>query len=557
MQQFPTEETISVAFKSEPAGGLSERAVLDAVLGLANAQGGTLYIGIEDSGQITGLRAEKSKWHDPFALSAFIADRTVPPLTVEAEIQDADGGKQVAVVRVPKAGSLTAASDGRVMRRRIKVDGRPENLPVYPIEFSSALSELRLLDFSRAHLPGAELADLDPMERLRLRKIIRVHEGESALLDLADEDFDKALGLVRSDENGRLRPTVCGLLMIGFSERLKALLPTAGAVFQVLHGSTVAVNKDIDLPIAACFEELLLRFQANNPEQEFLNGLYRTSIPDYDESAFREALVNAFCHRDYARFGRVRVCMTDEQLEISNPGGFIGGITVENILTAQPESRNPLLADAMKRIGLAERTRRGVDQIFESSVRTGREWPYYSESTTSHVVLAIPKGDPDQEFARLIARAEVRLGRTLPLASLMILSALRLEGGMTTRELLERLPKAFAPERIRSALRVLLRDGLIEPGTRTDAFVIKAQDASSPESPERAAESLELTDDEEKILAWVRKNGSASRGDIAELLSLPAQTAYRRLAKLCRLGLLTGTGERRHRRYALADKPQP
>lgn len=119
-----------------------------------------------------------------------------------------------------------------------------------------------------------------------------------------------------------------------------------------------------------------------------------------------------------------------------------------------------------------------------------------------------------------------------------------------------RLPKAFAPERILSALRALLRDGLIEPGTRTDAFVITAQDASSPASPERAAESLGLAEDEEKILAWVRKNGSASRGDIAELLGLPAQTAYRRLAKLCRLGLLTGTGERRHRRYVPIEEPQ-
>lgn len=49
---------------------------------------------------------------------------------------------------------------------------------------------------------------------------------------------------------------------------------------------------------------------------------------------------------------------------ISNPGGFVEGITVDNLLTAEPYGRNPSLSDALKRIGLAERTGRGIDRIW-------------------------------------------------------------------------------------------------------------------------------------------------------------------------------------------------
>ena len=55
------------------------------------------------------------------------------------------------------------------------------------------------------------------------------------------------------------------------------------------------------------------------------------------------------------------MAIEDDGLTISNPGGFIEGINADNLLDAEPHGRNPVLADAMKRIGLAERTGRGID----------------------------------------------------------------------------------------------------------------------------------------------------------------------------------------------------
>jgi len=55
----------------------------------------------------------------------------------------------------------------------------------------------------------------------------------------------------------------------------------------------------------------------------------------------------------------VHVRLSGDTLLISNPGGFVEGVTLNNLLTTEPRPRNPGLADALKRIGLVERTGRG------------------------------------------------------------------------------------------------------------------------------------------------------------------------------------------------------
>ena len=92
--------------------------------------------------------------------------------------------------------------------------------------------------------------------------------------------------------------------------------------------------------------------------------MFRVAISTYSETAFREALANALIHRDYTQRGAVRVQWSEEQLEISSPGGFPGGIRLDNLLVAPPHPRSPLLADAFKRTGLVERTGRGINRMF-------------------------------------------------------------------------------------------------------------------------------------------------------------------------------------------------
>lgn len=548
MSDWPKKETLQIEFKSDPVGGLSDKSVADAVVGLANAQGGVLYIGIDDNGTISGLRSEK--WRNPKKAAAFISNYTVPPLLVETDLVPAEKDRWVLTIKVPKAQGLCATRDGKVLRRRIKVDGRPENIPMFPQEYSGRLSELGLLDYSAQVLPESSYADIDAQERNRLRKLIRANRGESALLELADEDLDKALGVVRAVD-GKLRPTVAGLLLLGKKESIATLLPTSKVAFQVLTGTDVRDNIEVQSPLLSTFEELLYRFSAWNPEQEFQEGLFRVPVPEFSERAFREGIVNALCHRDYTRLGSVVVQVSNEGLLILSPGGFIDDITQDNLLTADSRGRNPLLSDMFKRIGLAERAGRGIDRIFEGSILYGRPLPDYSETTSDSVHLFIPRMKADFNFHRLILSCRENHPELLTMSTLMILSLLRSERRLALPNLVELCH--LSAVRVQRQIEILLKEGFIEAvGTgKNQEYILseavyKAQDQTIRNVNRSDLRALRL---EELVLGAATKNEGITRSDVVGLLHINAQAAYRLLLRLTEQGKLRKEGKRRHTKY--------
>ena len=342
MRTIPFKESLTIEFKSDVAR-YKDSLLVEEIVGMANTKGGELYLGVEDDGKITGLHQVHK---DVIGLRALVANTTVPSLSIRAEILFEEE-KEVLKIEVPISRSIVATSSGKILRRRLKADGSPENIPMYPYEINTRLSELSLLDFSAQVLTGAEYDDLDPNERIRLKKIIELRHGDSTLLELSDEELDKALQLVK-EENGKIIPTITGMLLIGKEEKLRELMPTAKSVFQVLDGTSVRKNEEFSKPLLETFEIFEENFKVWNPESEIETGLFRMPIPEFSYNAFREALVNAFCHRDYSMIGSVRLAITDEGMTISNPGGFIEGVNLKNLLTVEPHGRNQTLANALK-----------------------------------------------------------------------------------------------------------------------------------------------------------------------------------------------------------------
>lgn len=82
--------------------------------------------------------------------------------------------------------------------------------------------------------------DFNPLERQRIREMIRRYGGDSSLLPLADEELDGAMGLTVT-EGGLRRPTMAGILLLGREEILRRHLPAHEAAFQVLEGTDVRV----------------------------------------------------------------------------------------------------------------------------------------------------------------------------------------------------------------------------------------------------------------------------------------------------------------------------
>ena len=531
MRTIPTKETLEIEFKSD-VKCYPDRELIEEIVGMTNTIGGTLYLGVEDDGSITGVH---KKHKDAVGVTALIANNTVPPIAVRAEIVTEE--KDVLKIEIPRSRAIVSTSSGKILRRRLKMDGTPEVVPMYSYEIPSRLSELGLLDFSAQPLPGATMKDLDPNQRVRLRKIIQNRPGgEKTLLSLPDDELDIALRLV-TEVGGKLIPTVTGMLLIGKEERIQALMPTAKSTFQVLEGTAVRMNEDTSKPLIEVFENYETYLKAWNPERETEYGLFRIPIPEFDWAAFREGLVNAFCHRDYTMIGEVRVLIDDEGLIISNPGGFIDGVNLKNLLTVEPHGRNPALADAMKRIGLAEKTGRGIDRIYEGSIIFGRPWPDYSESTSRTVKLFIQRAKADLPFAKLVADEQNRQGKPLSIYTLMILSLLKNERRCNIDRMIE--ITNLSENKVRSAVENMIEMGLVEAsgnGKNRSYILGKKIYREINESIQYVRQTdIDSIRYPELVLKLARtQNGIITKQDICELLKITPSQAYSLIKKLQR-----------------------
>lgn len=547
MRIIPENESITIEFKSD-VKRLSNSDIFDAVVAFANTDGGDLYLGVEDDGTITGVHPDHI---NPMTLSAFIANNTIPPVSIRAEI--IDDVKPVLKISVPKSyGGIVATQSGKTLRRRLKMDGTPENVPMYPNEMATRLSDLRLLDYSALPIQSATTDDFDPIEVERLRKTILAYNGDRSLLELSDEELFKALGLV-TEQLGKAFPTIAGILMLGREAALKQYVPTSSAAFQELSGTNVVKNEDFALPLLLMIEKLNGYLEARNPEHEIEYGLFRIPAPDFNKRALREAIVNAFSHRDYSKMGRVRVALSDGGLTIANPGGFIEGVSVNNLLTAEPHGRNPLLADVLKRIGLAERTGRGVDRIFEGSLIYGSPLPDYSDSTTVTVSLFIPRNEPDLQIAKMISDEQNRLGRPLPLNTLLVLNKLKDIPRSDIHQIAEAVNLSEAAVKV--VLDRSIESGLVEAfgAGRGRTYMLSHKLYSNKGRASGYVRQADIDEARypELIIRLAKNNEFISNADVVQLLHVLPAKAYRLLKRLVDEGKLEAVNKGRYSKYRI------
>jgi ATP-dependent DNA helicase RecG len=546
-------ETLDVEFKGEEAKVLSDRELVEAVVCLANRPGnqaGWLLVGVEDDGRITGARPRHVDRTDPLRIQSLIINRTRPSLPVRVEVIHLDN-KDVIAIQVPTMRSPVGTTDGKYLRRATGGDGRPACLPFHFHEMQAQQADRGLLDYSTLVFPEARWEDLDHLEFERFRRFIRESrgQGDATLAELPDDELAKALGAVQANHTVSAVRAL-GLLLFGREDVLRRLLPSNEVAFQVLSGQRIEVNDFFHWPLLRIMDELLTRFRARNREEELMVGMLRIGIPDCPPAAFREGIANALIHRDYTRIGAVHIQWHDDRMEISNPGGFPEGVHLDNILITQPRPRNPLLADAFKRAGIVERTGRGIDTIFYEQLRNGRPMPSYSRSNESGVVLVLPGGRANLDFARLVAE-ESQAERPLSLDDLLLLNHLWFNRRLTTKEAGLAIQKPDIEARGR--LQQLVGSGLIEARGERASRTWHLSAGAYRRLGERAAyirqRGFEPLQQEQLVLQYVETHGRITRREAAELCMLEPRQASRLLNRMAKDGKLRLRGTKRGAGY--------
>jgi len=115
----------------------------------------------------------------------------------------------------------------------------------------------------------------------------------------------------------------------------------------------------------------------------------RTDRNEYPIIALREAVLNALIHRDYSIHTQampIETIMYKDRLEIKNPGGLYGRLTLDNLGKVQPDTRNPVLARAMETLGLTENRYSGIPTIIRAMKEAKMKAPVFKNSRSEFCV---------------------------------------------------------------------------------------------------------------------------------------------------------------------------
>lgn len=547
-------ESLTVEFKRGSKSALNDRDIVEAAACLSNGLGGLLLLGVEDNGTVAGAEPRHGAATDPARLVALILNWTVPALSVEVEVVSL-AYHEVVVIDVPSGGNPTGTKDGVYKRRSLRLDGKPECIPYAPHEMFSDHFAMQGRDYAEILARGSTWSDLDPGEFDRFRRLVRLQGGDALLAELSDQEVGRSLGVVRSDLTGSITEITLGaILLFGTEQALRRFIPNQECCFQVLDGEEVLTSDVLRVPLFRAAEALFEKLRLRNTEEELQWGMIRVAIPLVPEIAAREAIANALVHRDYAELGMTVVQLTNSSFTVTSPGGFLSGVTLDNLLeVSKPRSRT--LAGAFKRAGLVERTGRGVTRMYTAMLRAGRDGPDYTRSTSAFVSVSMPTSRADLQMVRFVVAREQETGRPLPLLALRLLHEVRRLGAARAPALTVVLHERDSL--IRTELAALVEQGLIErrgsgKGLRyhlSSAF-FRATDAGSSYVRVRGTDAIQQ---EHMVVEYLRAFSTITRAKAAELCMVTPVQASALLQRLAASGVLVMHGTRRTAYYTLAE----
>lgn len=140
------------------------------------------------------------------------------------------------------------------------------------------------------------------------------------------------------------------------------------AVFASTTSATIIDRHDFDGDVLELIDEAEKYILKNIHIGMRLEGMRRVDVPEISRAALREAVINAFCHRDWRDPDYIQIAIYKNRVEIRNPGGLFDGLTFEAMRRGNvSHRRNPLIADLFRRIDKVEAWGRGMPLILENA----------------------------------------------------------------------------------------------------------------------------------------------------------------------------------------------
>jgi ATP-dependent DNA helicase RecG len=388
------------------------RHLAEATVCLANADGGLVIVGVHDK-KVGRAAFEPCRFGTIRAdwVRSRIGRLTKPPVKCYVE----RAGDAVANVPCAESGDVIVIQ----VFKRTSPGGHTTNDGISYVRVDKECTQYRIgdEDFTKSSLEHLDDRNLDwtsVEEAIRHRE---AKSGELSELGHHSKDYLVEAGLLRvSDHLGprgeaQYFLSVAGLLLFGLEKSICDEFPAAQTVIAVEGPSSRSLTDVSSSNIALAVGRTMKLIRQHVPRSE-------PAIPDL---VLRELLVNAFLHRCYRTQAPTRIDIRPGEIEIQNPGGLLGSLTVDALLYAPSIYRNGLLAEAARQFALCDKVGHGINKVYQHSIIHGFDFPLLkADHDTFAVILST---SPDRPFASFIRDFAGVL--TLNLTELIVLRELR------------------------------------------------------------------------------------------------------------------------------------
>lgn len=335
--------------------------VAKELVAFANADGGELFIGIEDDNNVTGLPHTDEKL---FAILDACSSYVLPeaPLPIKRKSIIDYNGKKVIYFSVDKGSRyIHQTSKGECFKRNDRESG-PASADTIRFVRDEAISR----EYDRRFEELATVSDLD------IELVQFVGEEATGIKDISAEKFLQYVELAEFDGD-RLRLKKAALLL--FAKNPNKWHPRSRVRILRVNGTEEKSAPDYNVTEVSdisgnIFELVEKGWEALRPalsETRYSNdGLFKTQVI-YPEIACKEALINAITHRDYSLEGRgIEIRIFNDRLEILSPGKLLSKLTIEDLkeLKGAHETRNTYISRVLKEYGYIRELGEGIRRMF-------------------------------------------------------------------------------------------------------------------------------------------------------------------------------------------------
>ena len=364
----------------------------------ANAQGGFIYIGIEDKETLPPEKQKIIERNFPDVIQKNIAQRTIN-IGIAVTIEEANNKSEYIKIQVFRnAQTITSTTDGRYYVRV-----HDECKPVPPDEMARLAADKNAFVWETQVTKRVPANQFDEQKRFAFIRDIRNSSRVSRFIkEMSD---DEILEFYFFQKNGSL--TNLGILWIGKrNDRASLLYPPAIQVIRYDDKDEKVWKLLLDDYFANPKEllEIVLNDVPDWQESvEVSEGMFRKNIPFFPIEVVRELVVNALVHRTYTTRGDIFINIFPDRLEIHSPGRLPFGVTPKNILS-QSIRRNEHLSKVFYDLGLMEKEGSGFDLIYAKLLGSGKPLPVVLEYN-ERVTVIVKKQFVSKEVVRLMDRA--------------------------------------------------------------------------------------------------------------------------------------------------------